>query len=155
LESLKDNNDLIEVFTNPTKEKIENYEALLAKREQVDLQVLQTAFEGVYTRTIFIPAGVSLVGAVWNKDHTNIMCGDITVTTDEGMKRLVGYNVFCTKAGMKRVGYAHCPTYWTSVVHTNETDITKIEDEITLESNKLQTRRIGITSKVVGLLEGE
>jgi len=144
----------LDLFTNPTEEKIDQYESILGEMQQVDLNTTHSVSGGVYSRTIFIPAGVSLVGATHNKDHINIMCGDITVTTDTGMKRLTGYNVFATKAGMRRVGYAHTDTYWTSVIHTTETDIIKIEEDITPDSHKLQTRMSGITSNVTNFLGG-
>ena len=146
--------DALDLFVNPTEEKIDQYESLLGEMKQVDLNTTHSVSGGVYSRTIFIPAGVSLVGATHSKDHINIMCGDITVTTDTGMKRLTGYNVFATKAGMRRVGYAHTDTYWTSVIHTTETDIFKIEKDITPDSHKLQTRMAGITSNVTNFLGG-
>lgn len=146
--------DALDLFVNPTEEKIDQYESLLGEMKQVDLNTTHSVSGGVYSRTIFIPAGVSLVGATHSKDHINIMCGDITVTTDTGMKRLTGYNVFATKAGMRRVGYAHTDTYWTSVIHTTETDIIKIEKDITPDSHKLQTRMAGITSNVTNFLGG-
>lgn len=145
---------VISLFSNPTEEKVSEYEKLLGQMPQVDLSTVHTVSGGVYSRTIFIPAGVSLVGATHSKDHTNIMFGDITVTTDDGMKRLTGYNVFATKAGMRRVGFAHTDTYWTSVIQTTETEMSKIEEDITPDSHKLQTNQIGIESKVTNLLKG-
>jgi len=142
------------LFSNPSLEKIDEYEQLMGQMPQVDLQTTHSISGGVYSRTIFIPAGVSLVGATHSKDHINVMCGDITVTTDDGMKRLTGYNVFATKAGMRRVGYAHTDTYWTSVIHTTETEISKIEGDITPDSHKLQTRNLRVASTPINALEG-
>jgi hypothetical protein len=146
-------NELVDLFVNPTADKIDQYEAIVGQMPQVDLKTTHAVSGGVYSRTIFIPAGVSLVGATHSKDHINIMFGDITVTTDTGMKRLTGYNVFATKAGMRRVGYAHADTYWTSVIHTTETEISKIEEDITPDSHKLQTRNLRVTSEPVNVLE--
>jgi hypothetical protein len=84
----------------------------------------------------------------------NVMVGDITVTTDTGMKRLTGYNVFPTQAGMRRVGYAHSDTYWTTLVHTEETELDKIEEDLTPDSHKLQTRKLALESKPINTLEG-
>jgi hypothetical protein len=139
----------------PDKEKIDRYEFLLGQMPQVDLNTTHCVSGEVYARTIFIPKGVSLVGVTNSKDHINIMCGDITVTTDSGMKRLTGYHMFPTKAGMRRVGYAHEDTCWTTVVHTKETDLKKIEEDITPDYDKLQTRKLGIPYKEIKLLEGE
>ena len=111
--------ELVSLFSNPSLKKVDAYEKALSEMPQVDLKTTHSISGGVYSRTIFIPAGVSLVGAVHSRDHINVMCGDITVTTDDGMKRLVGYNVFPTQAGMKRVGYAHLDPYsgWLSLLY--------------------------------------
>jgi hypothetical protein len=135
-------------------EKVKVYEELLTQLPQVDLNTTHALAGEVYSRTIFIPAGVTLTGAIHNKNHINIMCGDITVSTDTGMKRLRGYNVFPTKAGMKRVGYAHADTYWTTVLQTKETELSKIEEDVTPEYAELQTNTLGITSEMNKLLEG-
>jgi cytoskeletal protein CcmA (bactofilin family) len=135
-------------------EKVKGFEEILLQLPQVDLNTTHSLAGEVYSRTIFIPAGVTLTGAIHNKDHVNIMCGDITVSTDTGMKRLRGYHVFPTKAGMKRVGYAHADTYWTTVLQTKETELSKIEEDITPEYTKLQTSLPGITSKINKFLEG-
>jgi len=140
------------VFENPSNESIDTYENFLDKLPQVDLQTTHTVSGGLYSRTIFIPAGVSLVGATHSKDHINVMIGDISVTTDEGMKRLTGYNVFGTKAGMRRVGFAHTDTYWTSIIRTDETELSKIEADITPDNHKLQTNRLGITLSTTEIL---
>jgi hypothetical protein len=134
--------------------KVDNYEKILSQFPQVDLNTTHALAGEVYSRTIFIPAGTTLTGAIHNKNHINIMCGDITVSTDTGMKRLRGYNVFPTKAGMKRVGYAHADTYWTTVLQTKETELSKIEEDATPEYAKLQTNTLGLTSEMNKLLEG-
>jgi hypothetical protein len=129
------------IFNNA---KIEALEQEILKAPQIDLQTKHELSGEVYARTIFIPAGTVLTGATHKKDHINVMIGDISVSTDEGMKRLTGYHVIPTKAGMKRAGYAHSDTIWTTLCHTKLTDITAIEDELVLESEKLQTRNLSL-----------
>jgi hypothetical protein len=123
------------------RERIEQLEDAILKAPQVDLQTKQALSGKVYARTILIPAGTVLTGATHKKDHINIVCGDITVTTDEGPKRIIGYHVIETKAGSKRAGVAHADTMWTTVCHTELTDSEAIEDELVEESSRLQTRQ--------------
>lgn len=111
---------------------------------QVDLRTSHCLSGGVYSRTIYIPAGTVLTGATHKRDHVNIVVGDITVTTDDGPMRLTGYHVLPTKAGHKRAGFAHADTIWTTVSHTELTDIEDIEDELVIESDRLQTRQLSI-----------
>lgn len=125
-------------------EALEERLLALPQEQQTQFKTTHALSGGVYARTIFIPAGSRLVGAVHNKDHINVLVGDISVLTDDGAARLTGFHVLPTGAGMKRAGYAHADTTWTSLIRTDLTDLEAIEDEITPESEKLQTRRLGI-----------
>lgn len=108
---------------------------------------------GIYARTIAIPAGHWLVGAVHKKDHINVVAGDISVLTEEGVKRITGFHVLPTTAGVKRAGYAHATTYWTTLVRTDETALDAIEDDITTEGPLLQSRQIAIEGAEAPKLE--
>ena len=134
-------------------DKVTVLERIVLQAPQTDLQTRHELSGQVYARTIFIPAGTILTGAAHRKDHVNIMHGDITVSTDEGMRRLSGYLVLPTKAGMKRVGLAHADTWWTTVLQTENTEIEAIEDEMTDESANLQTRTLNLAANSAAQLE--
>jgi hypothetical protein len=55
-------------------------------------------------------------------------CGDIEIVTEEGSKRLHGFNILSCKAGTRRLGYVHEDTIWTTILQTEETDQEKIEE---------------------------
>ncbi len=131
--------DLI-IDEHVTREKVERLEQILLQGPQIDLKTTHKLSGGLYARTIQIPAGTVLTGAAHKKDHINIVQGDITVSTDEGMKRLTGQHVMTTKAGNKRVGLAHGDTTWTTVCQTFLTDLEEIENELVEEPERLQTR---------------
>jgi hypothetical protein len=97
---------------------------------------------GMYARTGLVPAGVAFTGAVHLKDHICIVDGDISVTSQEGVQRLTGRNIFTMKAGHGRSGYAHSDTVWTTIVATNLTDLAEIENECVLSPETLQSRRL-------------
>lgn len=111
---------------------------------QVDLGTQHLVHGGMYARTILVPAGCVLTGALTNADNVCIVSGDITVTTDEGPKRLRGYHVLPAQPGFKRAGIAHADTHWTTVIATELTDVHEIENAFTDEADMLQTRRPGI-----------
>jgi len=121
-------------------ESVKKLENCLLDHPQIDLQTTVCLSGGVYARTIFIPAGTILTGAQHKKDHINVCQGDISVTTDEGVKRLTGQHTFATKAGMKRAGIAHTDTWWTTISHTNLTIESEIEEALVEEPETLQTR---------------
>lgn len=129
----------------PDPETVRRLEAHLLQLPQVDLGVTHVVHGGMCARTGLIPAGTTMTGALTNLDNICVIWGDMTVTTDEGVVRLTGFNVLPAKAGAKRAGYAHADTWWSTLLRTDKTDIRAIEDEMTHESHALLTRREGIT----------
>ena len=127
------------------QERIQRLEAEILGQPQVDLKTRNVVTGRMIARTITVPAGTVLTGATHKRDHINIVQGDITVSTDDGMKRLTGQHTLATKAGHKRVGYAHADTEWTTICQTDLTDIADIEDDLVVESEKLQSRHPVIT----------
>lgn len=121
---------------------VRRLESSLMDLPQVDLSTENLVHGGMCARTILIPAGTVLTGAMTNMDNVCVVCGDIEVTTDEGVKRLTGYHVLPAMAGAKRAGVAFADTWWTTIWPTALTDIEAIEDEATSESHLLQTRRL-------------
>ena len=125
----------------PAPERVADLEAHLLTLPQVDLQTEHLVHGGMYARTILIPAGTILTGALTNQDNVCVVHGDITVTTDEGTRHLVGFNVLPACKGAKRAGVAHADTWWTTIWTTELNDITEIENVLTDEADQLQTRR--------------
>lgn len=124
--------------------KVAALESLMLQHpDQMELETLHLIHGGMYARSIFIPAGTVLTGALVEVENVCIVSGDITVTTDDGAKRFTGYHVIPASAGHKRAGFAHADTYWTAVFKTDLTDVQEIEDSITKESERLMTRRDG------------
>ncbi len=139
----------------PSPESVRKLEAVLLDLPQVDLSTSHLVHGGMYARTIYIPAGTVLTGALTNCDNICVMCGDITVTTDEGPQRLVGFNVLPAKAGAKRAGITHEGTWWTTLFVTDKTDIAEAEAQMTSEADQLQTRRQCIANDRVDAIEFE
>lgn len=135
------------------RRSVDELEAAVLSAPQVDLRTEHVLSGGVYARTIHIPAGTVLTGATHKKDHVNVVFGDITVTTDEGTRRITGYHVLPTKAGSKRAGFAHADTVWTTICETALTDIEAIEDELVEESTRLQTRQAALPGTTFKELE--
>ncbi|WP_367874012.1 hypothetical protein [Luteolibacter sp. Populi] len=107
----------------------------------VEMPVTHRFAEGLYIRTIFIPAGTVLTSREHLHQHPFVISqGDISVTSEkEGAVRYTAPHVGITEPGTRRVLAAHADTTWTTV-HlnpTNETDPDKIVLEITGHDNPL------------------
>ena len=130
------------------EEPVDRLRIAVGKLPQIDAQTQHTIAGGMYARTIMIPKGSVIVGLEHLKDHINVLAGDITVTTGEGVKRFTGgHIVIDCKAGHARSGYAHTDTYWTTFVRTDETDLEAIENESVAHPEMLQTRTLKLTEE--------
>ena len=99
---------------------------------EVDCPLQHVFAPGAYARTIFIPAGTVIVGKIHKHAHLNILSqGVVLVTTEtEGDRQLVGPLTMVSPPGTKRAVHALTDVVWTTIHLTNETDLTKIEDEV-------------------------
>lgn len=84
---------------------------------------------GVYARELTIPAGVVLTGKIHKTAHLNVVsAGRITVWSEEhGMRTITAPYTFMSSPGVRRVGFAHEDTVWTTIHPTDETDLAKLE----------------------------
>lgn len=130
-----------ELMLPPDPAAVRRLEDAVWDLPQVDLGTQLVVHGRMAVRTVFIPAGTVVTGAQTKIDNVCIVVGDITVTTDEGPQRITGHRVLTAKAGFKRAGIAHADTWWTTIHHTDHTDVQAIEDEMTDEADRLQTRR--------------
>lgn len=144
---MPDPQDLTLLPAAPTREQIERLEGCLLQAEAegagVELSTWHHFAAGLVARTILIRGGTVLTGAAHKAEHLNIAHGDITVWTEDGMRRLTGYHVLPSLPGAKRVGYAHADTWWTTV-HLNPTntrDTEALEDALVEDAHMLQSRR--------------
>jgi hypothetical protein len=138
----------------PSSDSVRELERHLLQLPQIDLGTQMLVHGGVCTRAILIPAGCCLTGALTNLPNTCIVLGDITVTTEHGVRRITGFEVLPAAPGAKRAGIAHADTWWVTCHHTDLTDVAEIEDEMTPEPEMLQTRRQALGNNAPPALEG-
>jgi quercetin dioxygenase-like cupin family protein len=112
--------------------KLERLDAVLAQLPQTEMPVTHRFSRGVYARELFIPKGTVLTGRIHKYSQINILLrGDISVLTEDGIKRIQAPFVIESPAGAKRAGYAHEDTVWMTVCGTATTDADVLEDELT------------------------
>lgn len=105
--------------------------AILAMPEQlIEIETTHYFAPGVYMRQVRIPKGTVLTGLIHKTEHMNILSlGELTVWTEDGMKRIRASTVIKSQPGIKRAAYAHEESVWITVHPNieNETDVTKLE----------------------------
>jgi RimJ/RimL family protein N-acetyltransferase len=119
-------------FDEPSEiAKILRLEAEMRKLPQMPVEPVHYFTHGIYAREITIPKGMLLTGKMHATAHmSTISKGDISVLTEEGVKRIHAPATIVSKPGIKRVGYAHEETVWTTYHGTHETDLDKLEREL-------------------------
>ena len=122
----------------PSRDRVMEFErALAAYTEQtgcaLDADELTTHWfaPGIYARELRIPAGTCLTGKIHKGPHLNIIsAGRISVLTEHGVVTLEAPCTLKSDAGIKRIGFAHTDTVWTTIhaCPDNCTDLAILEE---------------------------
>lgn len=108
---------------------------------QVPIATHHVLHAGVYTRTIRIPAGTVLVGALIKIPTTLVVCGRASVLLGDGQEALVdGYQVLAASAGRKQAYIAHADTHVSMSFRTQARTVEEAEREFTDEADSLMSR---------------
>lgn len=116
------------------RQKLMELESAMRQQEQIEIPTRHVFADGLYAREITIPKGALLTGKIHKHPHLNIISkGDISVLTEEGVKRIRAPFTMVSPAGIKRAGYAHEETVWTTIHASTETDLERLEDQLIAE----------------------
>jgi len=111
-----------------TRDKVLALEAMMKQEPQVEIPVFHYFSRGVYAREIHIPAGTLLTGEIHKFENLNILSkGDISVMTDDGVKRVQAPFTIVSPPGTKRIALAHTDCIWTTIHGTFLKDVDKIK----------------------------
>jgi len=84
--------------------------------------------KGLYAREVSLKKDTLVTGKIHKQEHITIISqGEVSVLTDEGVKRVKAPFTIITKPGTKNCVYVHEDAVWTTIHATEETDIEKIE----------------------------
>lgn len=112
-----------------------------AKLPQVMLTTEHILHGGMYARTVTIPAGVVITGALIKVATMLIVSGHCRVYLDGKAKEVTGYNVFAASAHRKQAFFAITDTVLTTVFPCEADSIVKAEDEFTDDAHLLISRK--------------
>ena len=100
-----------------------------------DCPVVHNFSKGVYTRTVFMPAGSIIVGKLHKTRHLNIiLSGKARVWMDNKMLDIGAPDILESKEGCRKILYIVEDMYWTTIHQTDETDLDKLEEELIEET---------------------
>jgi len=109
----------------------------LAHCPQVEIETSHVLHGGMYARTIMVPAGVVLTGALIKVATLFIVNGHATIFVEGGSMEVSGYAVIPAGAGRKQAGLAHTDTHFTMILPTDARTIEEAERAFTDEHEKM------------------
>ena len=127
-----------------TAEANANIEALtqeLLKRPQVDIRTEHHLHAGVYSRTIYVPAGVVVCGLTIKVPTQLITAGHFVLTDGGRSVELEGYHVLEGSAGRRAAVRCITNSAFTMLFATNAKTVEEAENEFTDEPERLMTRK--------------
>lgn len=123
---------------------VQEAEAFIGSLPQITLTTEHILHAGVYSRTVLIQKGETIVGALIKRSTNLILSGHALIYLGEtGGKEYKGYAVLTASAHRKQVFVALEDTYLTMSFATEATTIEQAEDEFTDEGKMLMSRQEG------------
>ena len=120
--------NLAELGTMPDILRIEKE---ILQMPQVTCPVEHYQIDGVYVRSMFIPAGTILTGKIHNFESIAILAkGRIRITNGTDSYIISEGHIMVDKPGVKRLGYAETDVIFITVHRTDNTEIDDIEKEL-------------------------
>lgn len=130
-------------------DKVRFLESLSLEIPQIDIPTLHVFHGGMYARTIMIPAGIMLTGALIKIATMLIIQGDVIVYIGDKNIEFHGYNVLPASADRKQAFLAQSDTYLTMIFPSNAKTIEIAEEEFTDESNLLISRKNSLNNRII------
>jgi GNAT superfamily N-acetyltransferase len=128
-----------------TEHSIERVKALRAAafdEPEIPVPTLHTIHGGIYTRTVFVPAGTGMTGTELNKATTLIVQGHAEIFTGEPENLVVrGFNTILGSAGRTQAIKAISDVHLAMVMATERQTLDEVEREMTDEYELLASRR--------------
>lgn len=108
---------------------------------QTPLETQHVLHAGLYSRTLLLPAGEVMTGALIKIATLLIVQGDTLVLIEGETRRITGYAVLPAAAGRKQAFLAIADTHITMIFPTAARSVVAAEREFTDEADRLASRR--------------
>jgi hypothetical protein len=120
-------------------DNVRQLEALSLQRPQIAIDTDHVFHAGLYARTVMVPAGVVITGALIKIATLLIVNGDALVYVNGGAREVSGYNVITASAGRKQAFVAQSDTWLTMIFRSDAETMEQAEAEFTDEAEDLMS----------------
>lgn len=131
---------IIPTMTLAAIDKVRRIEDYAFTQEQIDIPVRHFLHAGMYARSVTVPAGVMITGALIRVATVLVVSGDAHVYVGDDFRHLVGYNVFAADKDRKQIFVAVKDTDITMLFPTQAKTVKEAEEQFTDEYRLLTTR---------------
>ncbi len=105
----------IQALALPVNERVRKLERYLATLDQVTIGLKHEFIDGLYKRTMKVPEGTVLTGAIHKVKHMDVMTkGSMIIVTDAGTKEIHAPFTMTSEVGVKKCGIALTDVEWCS-----------------------------------------
>lgn len=130
----------IEGMSTTEIDAVRQLENELLKTPQIKIATQHIIHAGMYARTIIVPKGVVLTGALMKIATLLIIQGHFLLFAGDKAIELKGYNIFTGAPNRKQAGVAMTDTYVTMIFPTQVKTVAEAEEEFTDEFAGLFSR---------------
>lgn len=130
-------------------DRVKILESECRKFPQAEIDTGHIIHGGMYARTILIPAGVLLTGALIKIATILILHGNAIAYIGEKSVEFNGYSVLPASANRKQAFLAITNTYLTMIFPTSEKSVENAELEFTNEVDLLISRKNSQNNKII------
>lgn len=119
--------------------------------QEIKLEVKYYNCGGIFTGELFIPKGCIFTGKIHKYDNLNVLTkGDISVSIDNKIERIVAPRVIPAPAGVRRIFRAHEDSIWMTFHATKETDVNEVEKYFIAQNEQDYLNFINVAQLTLG-----
>ena len=130
-------------------EKVRMLETMARELPQLVIPTEHLLHAGMYCRTVHIPAGAMITGALIEIATILIVNGDVTMYANDQANNLTGYNVFAASAHRKQAFVAISDCSISMLFPSTAKSVEEAEEQFTSEGHNLMSRHLSEHNKVV------
>jgi quercetin dioxygenase-like cupin family protein len=113
------------------RQNVTEFAESLLQYPQEELPVQHDFLDGVYMRTVFMKAGLIVVGKIHKQEHVALISkGSATVLTEHGVIEIKAPFIFKSPPGARRALVIHEDMVWTTVHRSDHTDLEQLEEQL-------------------------
>ena len=127
-------------MTDSMIQRVRRLEKVVGQYPQVKIPVEHVLHGGMYVRTVHIPAGVMITGALIESPTTLVLNGHAMIHTGDQWIEREGYHVIPAAAGRKQIIIALTEVNLTMFFPTEAKTVKDAEEQFTTEAELLQNR---------------